>query len=255
MNLEHISEKIRFDAASAVFHRAWRCHQKGVAAAKGPRPKGWIASPFDSRCWINPGKLRSAVDYFDISLAIYPDLTAMNLRALTLKLLGDWDRAIAAFEAVAAAAQAQDDKPYVDVAEAALVLCRRATANRPTETTVGDSEQLEKTEPEKFAESFADAVTQGRYGDARGMLAGELKKKWSEKRLKSTFLRMIGDTEGAVQSIDMVETLEEWPGKRTGDVGWLYVSLTGEDFSEAITVVVARDAGVLQIRELEWGRP
>ena len=46
--------------------------------------------------------------------------------------------------------------------------------------------------------------------------------------------------------------LEDWAMKEPDDVGWAYVSIAGDGYGEAVTVVVDRH---LQIRELEWGRP
>jgi hypothetical protein len=38
-------------------------------------------------------------------------------------------------------------------------------------------------------------------------------------------------------------------------MGWAYVGIEGDDFIEAIAVVVATISGELLIREIEWGRP
>ncbi|HZW05589.1 MAG TPA: hypothetical protein VFF65_00585 [Phycisphaerales bacterium] len=47
----------------------------------------------------------------------------------------------------------------------------------------------------------------------------------------------------------------DWPHKQPGDIGWAYVSISGEHFNEAVTCVVAAVNGHNLIRELEWGRP
>jgi hypothetical protein len=49
--------------------------------------------------------------------------------------------------------------------------------------------------------------------------------------------------------------LEEWPGKRSGDIGWAYVSIEGDDFVEAVSVVVSAVGDKHLIREVQWGRP
>jgi len=46
-----------------------------------------------------------------------------------------------------------------------------------------------------------------------------------------------------------------WPGKQPADIGWAYVSIGGEVYSEAITVVVTSESGEAKIREVEFGRP
>jgi hypothetical protein len=42
---------------------------------------------------------------------------------------------------------------------------------------------------------------------------------------------------------------------RRGDIGWAYVSIEGDDFVEAVRVVVSALGGKPLIREVEWGRP
>lgn len=49
--------------------------------------------------------------------------------------------------------------------------------------------------------------------------------------------------------------MTSWPGKRPEDLGWIYVSIGGAFYSEAITVVVTSESGEAKIREVEFGRP
>jgi hypothetical protein len=51
------------------------------------------------------------------------------------------------------------------------------------------------------------------------------------------------------------EGLETWPGKQPGDLGWAYVSIEGDDFNEAVFVLVCDVEGVPKIKEIRWGRP
>jgi hypothetical protein len=51
------------------------------------------------------------------------------------------------------------------------------------------------------------------------------------------------------------KVLDYWPARQLGDVGWAYVAISGDGFSEAVTVTVADMGGRMMIRELEWGRP
>lgn len=41
----------------------------------------------------------------------------------------------------------------------------------------------------------------------------------------------------------------------TNDLVWLYISLEGEDFAEAVSVIVQDRGDKLALRWLEWGRP
>ncbi len=58
-----------------------------------------------------------------------------------------------------------------------------------------------------------------------------------------------------ISDAEIVFEMEDWPGKEERDIGWVYVSLTGSTFSEAVTVVVITQNNDLAIRSLEWGRP
>jgi hypothetical protein len=49
--------------------------------------------------------------------------------------------------------------------------------------------------------------------------------------------------------------MEDWPGREPSDVGWAYVSVGGDEYSEAVTVVVTLEEGELRVRTVEFGRP
>jgi len=48
---------------------------------------------------------------------------------------------------------------------------------------------------------------------------------------------------------------DEWPGKEMLDVGWVYVAIDGDGYTEAVTVTITREEDKLVIRNIEWGRP
>ena len=49
--------------------------------------------------------------------------------------------------------------------------------------------------------------------------------------------------------------MTSWPAKQPSDVGWAYVGIGGELYSEAVIVVVTSENGEAKIREVEFGRP
>ena len=49
--------------------------------------------------------------------------------------------------------------------------------------------------------------------------------------------------------------LEDWPAKEEDDVASIYISLTGDGFCEAVSIIVTQEDGDLRVRDLEWGRP
>ena len=58
-----------------------------------------------------------------------------------------------------------------------------------------------------------------------------------------------------VGPVEVGTVMETWPARQPLDVGWVYVSIGGDMFSEAVTVVVMREADTLKIRTVEFGRP
>ena len=49
--------------------------------------------------------------------------------------------------------------------------------------------------------------------------------------------------------------LEDWPAKQDGDVASIYIALSGDNFCEAVSIIVTQQDGGLRVRDLEWGRP
>ncbi len=52
-----------------------------------------------------------------------------------------------------------------------------------------------------------------------------------------------------------MEAADKWQAKEDGDVGWAYVAMSNDYYSEAVSVVVAQEQGRSVIREVEWGWP
>jgi hypothetical protein len=102
---------------------------------------------------------------------------------------------------------------------------------------------------------FAEELVAKRYVKARSMLTTEMQRSWSAEKLSSQFEQMISYGSGPVKVDGHTEFMKDWPDRKPGDYGWLYVSISGTDFGEAITVIVADEGGQPKIRGLEWGRP
>ena len=60
---------------------------------------------------------------------------------------------------------------------------------------------------------------------------------------------------GAIGPIEVGQTMTSWPEKQPSDIGWAYVSIGGDVYSEAVIVVVTSENGAARIREVEFGRP
>ena len=102
----------------------------------------------------------------------------------------------------------------------------------------------------KVALAFAKALVSGDYSKAYSLIA------LPEKiNLEQDFTEMIEYGEGPVNHIELMNEMDSWPGKQQDDLGWVYVALSGENFSEAVSVVVSKVKGAIKITEIEWGRP
>ncbi len=110
----------------------------------------------------------------------------------------------------------------------------------------------------EIAVAFASALVEGDFERAHGLLTPELQGRLPPPTLREELYAMFrGYADGEPTNIHYDEqfSMTEWPAKQPRDIGWAYVSITGEDFVEAVTVVVAEVNGKLLVREVEWGRP
>ncbi len=111
---------------------------------------------------------------------------------------------------------------------------------------------------EQVAVNFAMALVAGHYERARDFLTPALRLEWSAERLRASFTAMFsGYSTGRPRRIHFEPGFshDDWPDKRSHDLGWVYVAIEGDDFNEAVSVIVAKSDGRALIREIEWGRP
>jgi hypothetical protein len=102
---------------------------------------------------------------------------------------------------------------------------------------------------------FAKALVEKSYVNAHSMLTADLQRSWPVEKLRSRYEKMIQYGAGPVIVDGHTEYLDNWPARKSSDIGWVYVSISGADFAEAVTVVVADENGTPKISSLEWGRP
>ena len=73
--------------------------------------------------------------------------------------------------------------------------------------------------------------------------------------MRDAFEAIVPADSGPAAVVEAGHTMTDWPGKEAADAGWVYVSIGGDVYSEAITVVVASEDGTLKVRDVEFGRP
>ncbi len=105
------------------------------------------------------------------------------------------------------------------------------------------------------AKRFVQTIVSGDFTKAHGMLSQSLCSETSPEALQESYTAMLAYGSGAAGLDGYVHTMTDWPNKRAEDVGWVYVSISGEDFLEAVTMVVSKESDELKISSIEWGRP
>ena len=99
---------------------------------------------------------------------------------------------------------------------------------------------------QSLALEFARALSERRYVEAHAMCASDLRSKVSVEKMRSDFEAMIPLDWGPVAPIELVDI---------AGLPYVYVSLGGELYSEAITIFLSDEDGNLQVDRFELGRP
>lgn len=105
------------------------------------------------------------------------------------------------------------------------------------------------------AKQFADALAAENFDGAYALLSAKTKVELSVTELRRKYKEMTDYGAGPAKHVEVMQEFTSWPDKQKDDVGWVYVAIAGENFSEAITIVVAGEGSQDQIRSVEWGRP
>jgi hypothetical protein len=103
--------------------------------------------------------------------------------------------------------------------------------------------------------SFVQALAGRDYPAAYAMTSGEYRRRTTMADMQSAFEAIVPANSAMAASVEVGLTMETWPDKHPSDVGWAYVSIGGDVYSEAVIVVVAQEAETLRIRTVEFGRP
>lgn len=102
---------------------------------------------------------------------------------------------------------------------------------------------------------FVKSLAAREYPKAYAMTSQEYRRKHSVDQLRVGFETIVPTDWGALGPIESGQTMETWPGKQPSDLGWVYVTIGGDVYSEGVTVVVASENGEAKVREVEFGRP
>ena len=102
---------------------------------------------------------------------------------------------------------------------------------------------------------FTRALAHRDYVTAYELTSSDYKSRMSLADMQAAFDAIVPEDFGSDAPVEVGQTMEEWPGKQPDDAGWVYVSIAGDVYSEAVIVVVTLENGSLKIRDVEFGRP
>jgi hypothetical protein len=109
----------------------------------------------------------------------------------------------------------------------------------------------------QLAHKLGDLIAKEDYAAAHRMLTRQAQIAWPVQEMKRRSDSMRSYSPGPFTDMQVMEEfmLEDWPAMQDGDVASIYISLSGDNFCEAVSVIVTQEDGDLRIRDLEWGRP
>ena len=212
------------------------------------------------------GDYAAAVRTFDSLTGYYAVPGAQQAERSRRKLAGDYDPQAAidaSFEELIAQFDRRgvDAGPVRDVKETlveALATTQGTAAATPLDDDDDDGESKGALDLAAFtAQQFAEHLVDGDFLAAHAMLARDLAAITADvlQRDYEGMIEYADVADGASIEVCVMSAEDDMPDMTPADLGWVYVAISGESFSEAVTVVVTREDGGAKIRELEWGRP
>jgi hypothetical protein len=120
------------------------------------------------------------------------------------------------------------------------------------------TEKTNMTEHATIAVAFAQALVDGDFDKAHALLTPDLQGTLTPGQIHRELHKMFElYADGKPRRIwfDQEFSCAAFPNKLADDLGWDYVGIEGDDFVEAVTVIVTNLNGKPLIRHIEWGRP
>jgi hypothetical protein len=244
---------------------------------------------------IHRATLREAAELYDLANAVHAEEYWVYLKGLLLEQLGDYAAAVRTFDsltgyyAVPGAQQAErsrrklaggyDPQAAVDASFDELIaqFDRRGVDAGPVRdlkemlldtlaagpstaaaTSDDDDDGEDALDLAAFtAQQFAEHLVDGDFQAAQAMLARDLAAITADilQRDYKGMIEYADVADGASIEVCVMSAEDDMPDMTPADLGWVYVAISCESFSEAVTVVVTREGGGAKIRDLEWGRP
>jgi hypothetical protein len=103
--------------------------------------------------------------------------------------------------------------------------------------------------------NFARALASRDYTTAYAMTSTDYQRTTTLDEMRGGFEAIVPTDWQTVGPVEVGHTMETWPDKQPSDIGWAYVTIGGDVYSEAVTVVVVLEADTPKIRAIAFGRP
>jgi len=103
--------------------------------------------------------------------------------------------------------------------------------------------------------AFAKALASRDYTSAYAMTSSEYQRGTTLAEMRAAFEAIVPTDWPTVGPVELGNTMDTWPDKQASDVGRAYISIGGDVYSEAVTVVVVLEADTMKVRTVEFGRP
>ena len=89
------------------------------------------------------------------------------------------------------------------------------------------------------------------------MTSQDYQRHTSVQQLRTAFEAIVPTDWGTIGPVTVVQTMTQWqsPARQPSDLGWVYVGIGGDAYSEAVTAIITLENGRPKVREVEFGRP
>jgi hypothetical protein len=131
------------------------------------------------------------------------------------------------------------------------------SVSETTDSAVENTENIEDGANIEVAEEFGKLIAEEDYVAAHHLLTRAAQKVHSPAKLKKAVKTITAYDPGPIREVEVMTDmiLYDWPDKEPGDLAWVYVSLVGDSYVEAVSLVLVEEVDATRIRQLEWGRP
>ena len=249
VDLEGIPYPHRFNAASLLIAKANR-----LAGTLGANE-------------IKPGthkQLLAAIAYFDMALLLTKPYdpnyaTVVNWKCNVLLKLEQYEDAVAWYREIVRISDATDGKAERNAtAKLAQEMIAKYSDRKNILLPRGDAPTPSFDDPPYCmrAEEFCALLVERKFKKAHLYLAPALQEKLPIRKLTEAWCSITAEARSESLSVTLQQHMVDWPGRKPDEIGWCYLSVSTDEVSEGVSLVVARTPyNGYWITELEFGRP